>query len=39
MSKKRGSLISGVSIDEHGKIIGTLNLVSYMKLAPKGFGP
>ena len=32
---KRNALISGFSIDDEGKIVGTLNLVSYLKMAPK----
>lgn len=35
LKTKRNALISGFSIDDDGKILGTLNLVSYMKMAPK----
>ena len=35
LKKKSKSAINGFSIDEHGRITGTLNLMSYLKLAPK----
>jgi hypothetical protein len=34
LKKKSKSAINGFSIDEHGNIIGTLNLMSYLKIAP-----
>jgi len=34
LKKKSKSAINGFSIDEHGRITGTLNLMSYLKLAP-----
>jgi len=35
MRRKKGSHVSGFNIDEHGRVKGTLNFVSYMKLGPK----
>lgn len=35
MKKKSKAAINGFSIDEHGKITGTLNLMSYLKVAPR----
>jgi hypothetical protein len=31
---KKNALVSGFSIDEKGRIVGTLNTVSYMKVSP-----
>lgn len=39
LNKQKKALASGISIDARGNIIGNLNLVSYLKLAPKGVGP
>ena len=39
MRHKKGALISGFDIDAKGKILATLNLVSYMKVGSKGLGP
>lgn len=33
--KNRNAPLSGVSIDETGKIVATFNTVNYMKVAPK----
>lgn len=35
LKKKSKAAINGFSIDEHGKITGTLNLMSYLKVAPR----
>jgi hypothetical protein len=35
LRSKKHALVSGFSIDEKGRIVATLNTVSYMKVAPK----
>ena len=35
LQKKQKSNINGFSIDERGHVTGTLNLISYLKVAPE----